>query len=101
MSPPLTALGPTALPPSHSPPPPLAPPPTGLGLGDSQAAAAEVVSYFTAGLLNLTQSVLQARTPPYYTPPLPTLPLPGSFTLPPHSIDWSISLAYVSCCWLR
>ena len=48
-------------PPSHPLPTPTLPPRSELGLEDSQAAAAEVVSYFTAGLLMLTQNVLQAR----------------------------------------
>lgn len=68
MSTPLAVLSPP--PPSTPPPTPNLPPRSELELEDSQAAAAEVVSYFTAGLLTLTQNVLQARP----APPPPSSP---------------------------
>lgn len=60
---------------------------TPLGTGDPQAGAAEVVTYFTGGLLTLTQRVLQARTSP---PPLPSTPAQGAFhagMAAPHVVD--------------
>ena len=52
---------------------------TPLGMGDPQAAPAEVVTYFMGGLLTLTQRVLQARTPlsPPSPPSAPHHPMPA------------------------
>lgn len=88
MSTPLAILSPP--PPSTLPPTPDLPPRSELGLEDGQAAAAEVVSYFTAKLLMMTQNVLQARP----------APPPSSPTRVPRAPPLSFVTSYSQRCML-